>query len=394
MPCQHVPGPTQEDGVPAWSSGTTEGTDGRVIVTVTLNPSLDRTMEVASLPRGLLVHADATRLDPGGKGVNVARALAAHGVPTCAVVPRSGPAGAQLTALLGVEGIDVCAVPVSGYTRSNVSLVEPDGTVTKINEPGGRLSEADLEVVLTAVLTVGDGADWVVASGSLPPGVPDSFYARLGREVTRMGVRFAVDTSGPALTAAMAARPALVKPNRDELAESVGFRIDTVADAVRAAEAIRAAGAETVLASLGEDGAVLVDADGVRYGESPVDHGRSAVGAGDAMLAGYLAAATVGHDFGSAVGSGAENYGNVGRNGSTNTSMNDATEAGGPVGGGVGGDVLVEALSWGAAAVRFPGSRMPGPSDVDRSAVCVHATADLSRQLSGPHQVHWMEQIR
>jgi len=321
-----------------------------MIVTLTLNPSLDRTMEVPELVRGAMVRASATRLDPGGKGVNVARALAAHKLPTCAVVPRNGPEGGQLTTLLEEEGIDVCAVPVTGHTRSNVSLVEPDGSVTKINEPGGELAEDDLERIVAAVLSTAVGADWVVASGSLPPGVPDEFYARLGRQLTGLGVRFAVDTSGPALAAALGSRPALVKPNREELAESVGFQIDTVADAVRAAKAMRAAGAQSVLASLGADGAVLVDGQGVRYGESPVDRGRSAVGAGDAMLAGYLA------------------------------------------GGVTGGDALIEALSWGAAAVRFPGSRMPGPDDVDRASVRVHTSVDLTRALQGPQ--HGMEQIR
>ncbi len=323
-----------------------------MIVTLTLNPSLDRTIEIARLTRGAMTRATATRLDPGGKGVNVSRALAAHRVPTRAVVPLGGSEGDQLTGLLRVEGIDVCAVPVTGHTRSNVSLVEPDGTVTKINEPGGSLLAEDLERIVAATLTAAVGADWVVASGSLPPGVPDTFYGRLGTRLAELGVRFAVDTSGPALAGALGCGPALVKPNRDELAESVGFRIDTVGDAVRAAEAMRAAGAEAVLASLGADGAVLVDRQGMRYGESPVDRGRSAVGAGDAMLAGYLAAGIRG------------------------------------------GDVLVEALSWGAAAVRFPGSRMPGPSDVERGAVLVHATADLSRPLRGPHQAHGMEQIR
>jgi 1-phosphofructokinase len=314
-----------------------------MIITLTLNPSLDRTIEVAALTRGAMVRASGTRLDPGGKGVNVSRALAAHRIPTTAVVPLGGPEGAQLTTLLEQEGIDVCPVPVTSPTRSNVSLVEPDGTVTKINEPGGVLTGADLDEIVTAVLAAASGAGWVVACGSLPPGVPDTFYARLGRLVAGLGVRFAVDTSGPALTEALGAAPALVKPNRVELAESVGFRIDTLADAVRAASAMRAAGAGAVLASLGADGAVLVDEAGVRYGESPVDRRRSAVGAGDAMLAGFLAAPATGWD------------------------------------------PLVEALSWGTAAVRFPGSRMPGPADVDRSGVRIHAEPDLSRPLTGPH---------
>jgi 1-phosphofructokinase len=335
-----------------------------MIVTLTLNPSLDRTIEVPELVRGAMVRAGATRLDPGGKGVNVARALAAHKLPTCAVVPRGGPEGRQLTELLEDEGIDVCAVPITGHTRSNVSLVEPDGSVTKINEPGGELTADDLERIVKAVLDTAASADWVVASGSLPPGVPATFYRDLGRRLTERGVRLAVDTSGPALTAALAAGPALVKPNREELAEFAGFPIDTVGDAVRAAVAMRAAGAEQVLASLGVDGAVLVGAypktelagagsetrggwerdsrgELVRCGESPVDRGRSAVGAGDAMLAGYLA------------------------------------------GGVTGGDALIEALSWGAAAVRLPGSRMPGPGDVDRASVRVHASVDLTRALHG-----------
>lgn len=315
-----------------------------MILTLTLNPSLDRTIEVPELVRGAMVRASDTRLDPGGKGVNVARALAAHKLPTCAVVPRGGPEGRQLCELLEEEGIDVCAVPVTGHTRSNVSLVEPGGEVTKINEPGGSLGRDDLERIVKAVLDTAATADWVVASGSLPPGVPDTFYRDLGLRLTERGIRFVVDTSGPALTAALAARPTLVKPNREELAESVGFGIDTLADVVRAAEVLRDRGAETVLASLGADGAVLLDEQGVRYGESPVDRGRSAVGAGDAMLAGYLA------------------------------------------GGVTGGDALIEALSWGAAAVRLPGSRMPGPGDVDRDSVRVHASVDLSRALDGGQQ--------
>jgi 1-phosphofructokinase len=310
-----------------------------MIVTLTLNPSLDRTIEIPELVRGAMVRAGETRLDPGGKGVNVARALSAHKLPTCAVVPCGGPEGRQLTELLEEEGIDVCAVPVTGHTRSNVSLVEPDGSVTKINEPGGELTPDDLERIMKAVLDTAATADWVVASGSLPPGVPDRFYYALGRRLTERGIRFAVDTSGPALSAALGARPALVKPNREELAEFAGFPIDSIADVVRATTAMREAGADTVLASLGADGAVLAEEQGAQHGESPVDRGRSTVGAGDAMLAGYLA------------------------------------------GGVTGGNALIEALAWGAAAVRLPGSRMPGPGDVDRASVRVHASVDLSRAL-------------
>lgn len=318
-----------------------------MILTLTLNPSLDRTIEIPELLRGEMVRAVATRLDPGGKGVNVTRALAAHTLTTCAVVPRGGPEGRQLTALLEEEGIDVCAVPVTAHTRSNVSLVEPDGSVTKINEPGGELAPDDLERIVKAVLDTAESADWVVASGSLPPGVPETFYCDLGRRLSAREIRLAVDTSGPALAASLSARPALVKPNREELAEYAGFPIGTLGDVVRAATLMVDAGADTVLASLGPDGAVLVTRGGTQYGESRVDRGRSTVGAGDAMLAGYLA------------------------------------------GGVAGADAFVEALSWGAAAVGLPGSRMPGPGDVDRAAVRIHASVDLTRPLS-----HGMEQTQ
>jgi len=314
-----------------------------MIVTVTLNPSLDRTLEVGHLTRGSLVRAEAARRDPGGKGVNVSRALAAHGIKTCAVVPISGSEGVELARLLALEGIAVSSVPVVGPTRSNVSVVEPDGSVTKINEPGGVLTEDELDEIVAAVLNVAAGSDWVVVSGSLPPSVPYDFYRRLCGLLHGGGVRVALDSSGPALTAALASAPALVKPNRDELAELVGFRVDTLADAVRAANVMRAAGADTVLASLGADGAVLVDESGVRYGDSPVGERRSPVGAGDAMLAGFIAAMITGRD------------------------------------------PLIEALSWGAATVRFPGSRMPGPQDIDRTSVRIQPEPDLSRQLRGVH---------
>ncbi|MBG0816647.1 1-phosphofructokinase [Planomonospora sp. ID82291] len=298
-----------------------------MIVTLTLNPSLDRTIDVGTLTRGAVIRATDTHLDPGGKGVNVSRALLANDVRSCAVVPYGGDEGRRLVSLLSAEGIDMVTVPVAGPTRSNVTLAEPDGTVTKINEPGTALSSAELDALAEAVLGAADSADWVVASGSLPPEVPVDIYARLCRRFTRAGILVAVDTSGPALLPALAAGPALVKPNREELAEATGRAITTLGDAIEAASVLRARGAETVLASLGADGAVLLQGDQIWYGEGPVAEPRSTVGAGDAMLAGFLAAGARG-------------------------------EA-----------ALVEALAWATAAVGLPGSRMPGPADIRRDHV-------------------------
>ncbi|MEV0407565.1 1-phosphofructokinase [Actinoallomurus sp. NPDC050550] len=310
-----------------------------VIVTLTLNPSLDRTIEVDRLVTGAVIRATSVRLDPGGKGVNVSRALLANDVPTVAVVTAGGADGDQLVHLLETDGIPLRAVPVGGRTRSNVTIVEPDGVVTKLNEPGEPLSRAELDAVADMVLAATEGASWVVTCGSLPPDVPTEIYARLCEFFTAAGVRVAVDTSGPALLAALEAKPVLVKPNREELAEAVGRPVGSLGDVIEAAEELRDRGARTVLASLGADGAVLVEEEGVTIGEAPVAAPRSTVGAGDALLAGFLAA------------------------------------------GARGAPALAEGLAWGAAAVCLPASRMPRPEDIRRDIVRIHTRPDLGRSL-------------
>lgn len=301
-----------------------------MILTVTLNPSLDRAIEIEALVRGEVLRAASTRVDPGGKGVNVSRALLANGVASRAVLPCGGDEGLHLVRLLEAEGVDLLTVPIAGHTRSNVTLAEPDGTVTKINEPGPELSPAEFEAITARVLAAAVGADWVVASGSLPPGLPEDAFPHLCRSLVRAGARVAVDTSGPGLRAAAEAGVALLKPNREELAEVVDRPLDSIGDVVEAARLLRSWGAGAVLASLGADGAVLLDGDTVISGDAPVTRPRSSVGAGDALLAGFLAA------------------------------------------GAQGTAALAEALVWGAAAVSLPGSRMPGPGDLRRHHVRIH----------------------
>ena len=312
-----------------------------MIVTLTANPSVDRTVEVAALVRGAVLRADSARVDPGGKGVNISRALAANGLATRAVLPTGGAEGAQLAALMTAEGIEVVLVPIAGAVRANISVVEPDGTVTKINEPGPTLSPAELEALAVATLDTARGAEWVAVSGRLPPGAGDDFYAQLLARLRSAGNQVALDSSGAALQLALAAGPAVVKPNADELAEATGRSVTTLGDALDAAERLRDKGAGAVLASLGADGALLVEATGSYYGEAPVATPRSAVGAGDALLAGFLA------------------------------------------GGGRGPGALIEALAWGAAATSLPGSRMPTPDLVDRAAVRLHDAIDHRRVLKG-----------
>lgn len=310
-----------------------------MIVTLTLNPSLDRTLEVDALRRGEVLRAASVHLDPGGKGVNVARALLANGVGSRAVIPCGGAEGEQLVLLLAEESVHTVAVPIASRTRSNVTLVEADGAVTKVNEPGAPLTAAEFDAVAAAVLGSAGTADWVVMCGSLPPDVPVDVYAGLTAQFAAAGIRVAVDTSGPALLSAVAAGPDLVKPNRDELAEAVGAPLTELGDVIEAAQTLRERGAGAVLASLGADGALLVDDDGVLLAQGTQIEPRSTVGAGDALLAGFLA------------------------------------------GGARGENALTEAVAWGGAAVGLPGSRMPGPADIRREGIVV---IDLTREPGLP----------
>lgn len=312
-----------------------------MIVTLTPNPSLDRAIEVEELRRGEVHRAVTSRVDPGGKGVNVARVLAKNGISTLAVLPAGGSEGAQLGELLAPSGVPVVTIPTTAPTRSNVTLVEPDGTTTKINEPGPELSPAESQAVVERLVAVADGSDWVVLCGSLPRGVPNEFYAHLTQRLHGLGVRVALDSSGPALAAATPAGPDVIKPNVEELAELTGGALRTWADVAEQAQRLRSHGVASVLVSLGADGALLVDDDGVaRAFAQPVEV-RSTVGAGDATLAGFLA------------------------------------------GGAKGSHALRTAVAFGTAAVTLPGSAMPAPTDIRPDLVTVEADPDLSQQLEG-----------
>ncbi|MEV0988159.1 1-phosphofructokinase [Streptomyces sp. NPDC049949] len=313
-----------------------------MILTVTPNPSLDRTYEVPSLERGAVLRATGDRVDPGGKGVNVSRAVAAAGVFTTAVLPLGGTPGALIAELLGLQGVDVTAVTIAGQTRSNIALVERDGTLTKINAPGPELSAEESALLLETVRTATGRPEWIAACGSLPRGLPPEWYADLVARARESGARVALDTSGPALTAALPARPDLVKPNATELAQAVGRPLATLGEVTRAAQELRSRGAGAVLASLGADGQLLVSAEGTYHGTAPVTAVRSDVGAGDASLAGFLIA------------------------------------------GGTGAKALASALAHGAAAVQLPGSAMPTPADLHPEAVHITDNPPAALHLSAP----------
>jgi 1-phosphofructokinase len=273
-----------------------------VIITVTPNPSLDRTIELSGpLVRGAVQRSVRTTDEPGGKGVNVSRALAAAGADTVAILP--GALDDPVLAGLRARSVSTVSLPIDGRLRANVTVTEPDGTTTKINEPGPDLGRHAI-ALLDLVVEHAASADWLVLAGSLPPGLPDDFLAGVVHAVRVVcgdqAPRIAVDSSGAPFRALLDSGVGvdLVKPNAEELAEIVGgdpatYEADRGA-AVAGARLLQARGVGTVLLTLGSQGAVLVEPEGAWFAPAPRIEALSTVGAGDSSLAGYLLAETAG----------------------------------------------------------------------------------------------------
>jgi 1-phosphofructokinase len=265
-----------------------------MIATVTANPSLDRTLHVNELVPGAVHRAWRETLEPSGKGVNVAPALHGTRHQVTAVLPVGGDSGRQLVSMLDGIGLSHLDVPIDGTLRTNVSIVEANGTTTKINEAGPTLTRDETRLLLDAALGVGDVGDWLVWCGSLPGGFGPPLLAESVAKARKEGRRVAVDTSGAALSTVLSQSsdelPHLIKPNAEELAELTGRTLQTIGDVASAAADLVRRGLDTVLVSLGGDGALLVDRQVTLHGRAPVDRVVNTVGAGDAFLAGYLAA--------------------------------------------------------------------------------------------------------
>jgi 1-phosphofructokinase len=322
-----------------------------MIVTVTPNPSIDRTVTLSSpLTRGAVHRVSSVTSEPGGKGVNVARALTLAGLEAVAVLPA--PPNDPLVAALTATAVPFRCVPTSGAVRTNLAITEHDGTTTKLNEPGAALDAATLDALTRSVVASAQSAAWVVLSGSLPPGVPDHWYADVVALLAPYPCRVAIDTSDGPLAALVEsfdrAAPDLIKPNAEELASVLGYSPQALEAAVAqgdpepvvsAARQLVDRGVRAVLATLGAEGAVLVDETGSWMASPPPIAARSTVGAGDASLAGYLRA---------------------------------------DVGGAVPPQRLQMAVAYGSAAAALPGSALPTPAQVDLDAVRVTPIAPIS----------------
>lgn len=307
-----------------------------MIVTLTANPSLDRTVDLDAelVPGG--VHRIATDVtQPGGKGINVASGVSQAGLEALAVLPAG--ADDPLLPLLSADSIRYLAVPVAGKVRTNITVLG-GGQTTKINELGAPLTPTEVAAVedaLVGALSVGDTA---MLSGSLAPGFPDDEYARLIRRLRPLGVWVGVDTSDAPLVALSQnfadAAPDFLKPNGLELGQLTGrdglemerrAEEGDIAPVREAAADLHRRGVGDVLVTLGGAGAVLATKEGVWYSPSPPAVVISTVGAGDSATAGYLIAR-------------AQGLGPAHR--------------------------LAHAVAYGSAAVSLPGTTIPTPSQV------------------------------
>ena len=265
------------------------------IVTLCMNPALDITTSTAVVRPTDKLRCAAARYDPGGGGINVAHVAQVLGVSSLAVFPAGGPAGELVGNLLTAEGLAVQKVSIGGSTRESLTVNEISTSAQyRFVLPGPELTVAEQAECLLRVRQAAASAAIVVASGSLPPGVPEDFYQQVADVCVDQDVKFMLDTSGGGLTS-VGSGVYLLKPSLRELRECVGRELSTEGEQLTAArELIDRGAAEYVLVSLGSRGALLATAEGgLRFPPVEVPAG-SGVGAGDAMVAGVAVGLTRG----------------------------------------------------------------------------------------------------
>jgi len=266
------------------------------IVTVTMNPAIDETVFLGDLRPGAVNRAEHLHRQAGGKGVNVSSMLGSYGIATIA------------TGFLGKENPELfeqlCAermirdefIRISGKTRTGIKIVgESTRETTDINFPGPEPSAADLQALRAKLHSLVNPGRWFVVAGSLPVGVSLEDFENLLRLLKRGGAKVAVDTSGPPLQTAITCGVDLIKPNHHELEEILGHPLPDSAARVAAALRLQRENVPRVILSLGGEGAIFAGPEGAFMAQPPPVEVGSTVGAGDSLLAGYLAGRVTGH---------------------------------------------------------------------------------------------------
>ena len=265
-----------------------------MILTVTLNPSVDHALAVEKLKLHDTNRVIRTARDAGGKGVNLSRVVAELGGETVATGFLGGGPGAYIRQVLEAQGVMQDFVDVKGDTRVNFSVEDDsDQPPTTFNEKGPEIREEDLSALIRCIDRYAERAKWVAMGGSLPPGVREEIYNVLGRLPRVHGCPFALDADGASLKHGLELKPDLIKPNEAEAGRLLGREISTDEEVLSAVHELRSL-AGTVIISRAEKGAVMANDDGVFMGRSPKVDAKSSIGSGDSMVAGVLFGLTSG----------------------------------------------------------------------------------------------------
>ncbi len=268
-----------------------------MIVTLTLNPAIDRTVTVDRLVFEDRAYITSSRESAGGRGINAAFVVHTFGGKTMAIVPAGGESGTQFEDLVKVSGFQLVVVPVRSGLRHNLIITDKQGLTIKLNEYGAVLEKPELVRLEKEIRAKLEKASWLMICGSLPPGVPANFYAQLIKMARKRGVKTLLDADGDALEVGVEAKPTVVKPNQPEAERLLKTALLTRTHFLQAVERIQKMGAESVILSLGTQGAVgAFDHQMIEVIPPRVD-AIAPIGAGDALAAAFTWAMERNSDF-------------------------------------------------------------------------------------------------
>lgn len=266
-----------------------------MIGTITVNPSIDHHIVIDKLVKDDAIRALETRRDPGGKGINVSRAVKELGGETAAFGVAGGCAGYMLKSLMAEKDIPFEAVELPQESRINVIITDrSDGTQTRISATGPRMSLADIDLLVDRILARKPAPDWWVLGGNLPPGAPNDLYVRLIRELQGRGAKCLLDADDEVLKFGVQANPYLIKPNEYEFERLVGRSLPDEGALLLAAREVALRGVQVVALTLGRKGALVVTPNQAFRASTPPVEVKSKVGAGDSFLAGCVLALSQG----------------------------------------------------------------------------------------------------
>lgn len=273
------------------------------IVSLTLNPALDKSTSAERLQPSKKLRCKQPAYEPGGGGINVSRAINILGGESLAVYAAGGPAGEKIYELLKKQGVSQELIPVKNPSRENLMVMEDStGNHFRFGMPGTELSQQELQSCLDYLRVLPGDVEYLVASGSLPPGAPDNFYGEIAGIARKKNIKCVIDTSGEALLKSAESGVCIMKPNLGELSQLAGKQQITGMEQEEIARKVIDQGKATILlVSLGARGAMVVTRDTIEYVVPPTVKQNSTVGAGDSMVAGFVLSLSRGEDLRDAV---------------------------------------------------------------------------------------------